>query len=101
MRYRSFDSRVKDADLAIEHVLMQGMHILDHAAKIAIENEDTDDLVRIYESVLDANDRMMHLILNGQEEEEVNEQSTDREFGFVKTSNPSGPDREEDGRDQG
>ncbi|ASZ74908.1 hypothetical protein FDI69_gp094 [Rhodococcus phage Trina] len=103
MQYKKFDTRIKNQDdIEITDILVHAVQILDHAANIAIEKQDTRDLIKIYDNMLAASDRLTSIALHFAEQEDENERTTESEsndFGFKYTESATKgfPDSEEDG----
>ena len=81
MKFKRFK---KADDLDVFGLLYHSVGLLDVAASIAIEKGDSKTLLKIYDRMLDASDRVMSVVLNVDEEEDSkNNDRAKAGFGFV------------------
>lgn len=105
MRYRKFDSRLSGDEVEMADILVHSVALLDHGAIMAIEQKDVGMLIKIYDRMIKANDRLAAMSLHFNEQEENNGElikSGSGQFGFQlpETAPPSGIDCEEDGTER-
>ena len=83
--YRKFESKKPDKALGAADILVHAVSVLDIVGTIAAEREDIKTLIKVYQHMLDASDRIMTLALseNEKDEEVIDERLNKHgEFGF-------------------
>ena len=84
--YRKFESKKPDKALGAADILVHAVSVLDIVGTIAAEREDIKTLIKVYQHMLDASDRIMTLAIseNDKDEDIIDERHNKRgEFGFA------------------
>lgn len=83
MKFKSFDLKIKNAELDAFDLLIHCAHLLDIMYEQAMVAGDIEAMLKIVEKMFDANDRYLAVILGLENEEQENNEPIDKQpFGF-------------------
>ena len=83
-KFIPFDKKI-DSEIDLTEMLLHSVSYLDHAAEIAVQNNNAKLMLKVYKASLEASDRLMTLALHLGEEKEEDDTIIKRdegEFGF-------------------